>query len=409
MPRVDDQDGYSWIQGSLSVSTGSSDELEIEDLIFGDKNSSSNPLTPLERDSISRLVDIFTDRSDEEPNDTDIPSEGVRRSIRNQRHQVDHEDLGSSLDVSREESVTVPDRDRRLGDECEASTTCPASTDSIVHPPSEVEPRNCHTSVSATKAVPHQDLRHRTPDHHNTTGRSSSNRRSTTAQPTGTAPLTSTPLNSINSTRNFQPPDKGEALSESSSRLRTESAVYSAPRKRFSLGGSGVQRRSLSNLTSRTSSSFKPAKDPTNAKEAIELVKIFLKEFPNQYSDQEALKLFKQCGGWSLMFEVASLRVLNNESDEGDRRYSEKVRSMIWTEEEDRLVLKLVEKIRSRRLEKKEGDRDSIKETVVEDDSESFSSADPGLIEELKLRKSEQAIKNRIEFLDNYLKHSNLF
>ncbi|CAH7688491.1 hypothetical protein PPACK8108_LOCUS23463 [Phakopsora pachyrhizi] len=278
-------DGYSWIQGSLSVSTGSSDELEIEDLIF----------------------DIFTDRSDEEPNDTDIPSEGVRRSIRNQRHRVDHEDLGSSLDVSREESL------QRLE----------LSYLSIGYQGSS------SSGFKAQNAGPSQYYR------------------------------------------------------QSSSRLRTESAAVV--------------------------SSFKPAKDPTNAKEAIELVKIFLKEFPNQYSDQEALKLFKQCGGWSLMFEVASLRVLNNESDEGDRRYSEKVRSMIWTEEEDRLVLKLVEKIRSRRLEKKEGDRDSIKETVVEDDSESFSSADPGLIEELKLRKSEQAIKNRIEFLDNYLKHSNLF
>jgi len=109
-----------------------------------------------------------------------------------------------------------------------------------------------------------------------------------------------------------------------------------------------------SGMTSRRSS-FKPAQPPTSVQEALELLSIFLDDFGEFYSPTEAAELFHQCGDWSLMFEVATLKRLDHErqnasnnghdddDDAGDmhvgQEYKIRILNLIWTPAEDHLIL----------------------------------------------------------------------
>ncbi|MBW0549769.1 hypothetical protein O181_089484 [Austropuccinia psidii MF-1] len=85
------------------------------------------------------------------------------------------------------------------------------------------------------------------------------------------------------------------------------------------------QQLTISGQTSRTNS-FKPAKEPVTLEEAIELVSEFLKDFGDLYSGREALELFRQCGNWTLMFEIATLEKMEKEAkNEMDWNYATKI------------------------------------------------------------------------------------
>lgn len=110
-----------------------------------------------------------------------------------------------------------------------------------------------------------------------------------------------------------------------------------------------------SGMTSRRSS-FKPAQPPSSVQEALELLSIFLDDFGEFYSPTEAAQLFHQCGDWSLMFEVATLKRLDHEPQEAsnnghvdddddasdmhvDQEYKIRILNLIWTPAEDNLIL----------------------------------------------------------------------
>lgn len=107
---------------------------------------------------------------------------------------------------------------------------------------------------------------------------------------------------------------------------------------------------STSGKTSR-SSSFKPAQPPTSVQEALDLLAVFLDDFAGYYSPAEAVQLFHQCGDWALMFEVATLKRLEQELQDGsntqddlsesaiDVDYKLRIQALVWTPDEDRLIL----------------------------------------------------------------------
>ncbi|WAR60302.1 hypothetical protein PtB15_9B239 [Puccinia triticina] len=106
---------------------------------------------------------------------------------------------------------------------------------------------------------------------------------------------------------------------------------------------------STSDQTSRRSS-FKPARAPASVQEAIELMCIFIEDFGDLYSHADAVRLLNQCGDWSMMFEVATLRRLEQElqhdpsgtnghdEDALDPDYAHRVQNLVWTAEEDELI-----------------------------------------------------------------------
>ncbi|POW04921.1 hypothetical protein PSTT_10027 [Puccinia striiformis] len=112
-------------------------------------------------------------------------------------------------------------------------------------------------------------------------------------------------------------------------------------------------------------SSFKPARPPDSVDEALKLLEVFLEDFGDLYSGLEAAKLLHQCGDWSILFELATLKRIDqqlkqassttttdvpgeagttvdldeHEDEELDPDYFARIQKMVWSIEEDQLLL----------------------------------------------------------------------
>ncbi|KAA1132074.1 hypothetical protein PGTUg99_036803 [Puccinia graminis f. sp. tritici] len=108
-----------------------------------------------------------------------------------------------------------------------------------------------------------------------------------------------------------------------------------------------------SGKTSRRSS-FNPPQPPKSVQEAVDLLCVFLEDFGELYTPPEAAQLLHQCGDWAVMFEVATLKKLEqelkeaskgpngqdeNEENAVDQEYLLRIQKLVWTPEEDDLVL----------------------------------------------------------------------
>lgn len=160
--------------------------------------------------------------------------------------------------------------------------------------------------------------------------------------------------------------------------------------------------------TSRTTSSFKPAQPPSTTQEAVALMGVFLTDFGDLYTPSEAVNLFHQCGDWTLMFEVATLKKLEklkkktqdgqivnamsgqDDEEEVDQGYVLEVQSRMWTHEEDAIILDIVS-IDTSNL----SDRKATLAQLLRDKSSDRASK----LGKLIAKRGIQAIKNRMAFL----------
>ncbi|KAI9629575.1 hypothetical protein KEM48_012793 [Puccinia striiformis f. sp. tritici PST-130] len=98
------------------------------------------------------------------------------------------------------------------------------------------------------------------------------------------------------------PQETRSSKSRSERRVRSETKTMT-PTDSTGLTSGQISRRS----------SFKPARPPDSVDEALKLLEVFLEDFGDLYSGLEAAKLLHQCGDWSIMFELATLKRIDQQ------------------------------------------------------------------------------------------------
>ncbi|POV94844.1 hypothetical protein PSTT_16620 [Puccinia striiformis] len=204
-------------------------------------------------------------------------------------------------------------------------------------------------------------------------------------------------LDSSPALREPTPQETRSSKSRSERRVRSETKTMT-PTDSTGLTSGQISRRS----------SFKPARPPDSVDEAHQLLEVFLEDFGDLYSGLEAAKLLHQCGDWSIMFELATLKridqqlkqasctttnnndlgdggttvdVVDHEVEELDPDYFARIQKMVWSIEEDQLLLSNINQ--------------SLDDNDDDDDHSSIQSKIQKLIDQRGL----QAVKNRQVFL----------